>query len=132
MSVREPKHCPRCWGWIPNNETPGAHMGALSRIDNKTEICSACGTAESLGRVAWGNPGLRDVWQVALVSGDLAFSINVELASLEGREPEIHEKLTVMSHGLGAFINTTRTCPDDLKAVDAVVIETKPAKWGEQ
>ena len=40
--------CPRCHGFIPNNETPGAHMGALSRLDNETEICSDCGTAEAL------------------------------------------------------------------------------------
>lgn len=40
--------CPRCEGAIPNNETPGAYPGALSRFDNKTEVCSACGTAEAL------------------------------------------------------------------------------------
>jgi hypothetical protein len=40
--------CPSCDGFIPNNETPGAYMGALSRKDNKTEICSACGVAEAL------------------------------------------------------------------------------------
>lgn len=40
--------CPSCGGFIPNNETPGAYSGALSRKDNKTEICSACGTREAL------------------------------------------------------------------------------------
>jgi hypothetical protein len=40
--------CPRCDGSIPNNETPGAYPGAISRKDNKTEICSACGTREAL------------------------------------------------------------------------------------
>jgi hypothetical protein len=40
--------CPRCNGFIPNNETPGAYMGALSRRDNKTEICSSCGVDEAL------------------------------------------------------------------------------------
>lgn len=40
--------CPRCSGFIPNNKTPGAYMGAISRRDNKTEICSACGTMEAL------------------------------------------------------------------------------------
>jgi len=40
--------CPRCHGHIPNNEHPGAYAGALSRVDNTTEICSACGTAEGL------------------------------------------------------------------------------------
>ena len=40
--------CPRCFGFIPNNENPGAYMGAISRRDNKTEICSACGTNEAM------------------------------------------------------------------------------------
>lgn len=40
--------CPRCLGFIPNNITPGAYMGALSRTDNKTEICSDCGTEEAM------------------------------------------------------------------------------------
>jgi len=40
--------CPKCSGYIPNNETPGAYSGAISRVDNKTEICSACGTQEAL------------------------------------------------------------------------------------
>ena len=40
--------CPRCGGYIPNNEQPGAYPGALSRLDNETEICSACGQAEAL------------------------------------------------------------------------------------
>jgi len=33
---------------FPINETPGAYIGALSRLDNKTEICSACGTDEAM------------------------------------------------------------------------------------
>jgi hypothetical protein len=40
--------CPRCGGFIPNNEMPGAYPGALSRLDNKTEICSECGTDEAM------------------------------------------------------------------------------------
>ncbi len=40
--------CPICDGAIPNNETPGAYPGALSRFDNETEVCSACGSAEAL------------------------------------------------------------------------------------
>ena len=39
--------CPRCGGFIPNDLTPGLYPGALSRVDNKTEICSACGVAEA-------------------------------------------------------------------------------------
>ena len=41
-------HCPRCGGFIPNNQNPGLYPGALSRVDNKTEICSACGEEEAL------------------------------------------------------------------------------------
>lgn len=40
--------CPRCGGFIPNNERPGEYPGALSRVDNETEICSACGVAEAM------------------------------------------------------------------------------------
>lgn len=40
--------CPRCGGFIPNNNNPGAYPGALSRLDNKTEICSECGEQEAL------------------------------------------------------------------------------------
>lgn len=48
MTINEPKRCPSCEGWIPNNDTPGAYPGALSRRDNKTEICSECGTMEAI------------------------------------------------------------------------------------
>lgn len=40
--------CPSCGGFIPNNQHPGAYPGALSRKDNKTEICSSCGIDEAL------------------------------------------------------------------------------------
>lgn len=41
--------CPRCKAsYIPNNLTPNAYPGALSRLDNKTEICSSCGVEESI------------------------------------------------------------------------------------
>lgn len=44
--------CPTCGGSVPNNETPGAYPGAISRADNQTEICSACGTSEALANWA--------------------------------------------------------------------------------
>lgn len=45
-----PEVCPRCTehSWIPNNKTPGMYPGAISRTDNRTEICSACGEDEAL------------------------------------------------------------------------------------
>lgn len=47
--MKVPHICPRCkTDWIPNNEKPGKYPGAISRADNKTEICSACGEDEAL------------------------------------------------------------------------------------
>jgi len=46
--MSEPKRCPICNGWIPNNDTPGKYPGALSRRDNETEICSECGVIEAI------------------------------------------------------------------------------------
>lgn len=45
-----PRACPRCTShdWIPNNDFPNAYPGAISRSDNRTEICSDCGQDEAL------------------------------------------------------------------------------------
>ena len=40
--------CPRCFGYIPSNSFVGQYPGAISRIDNKTEICSDCGVEEAV------------------------------------------------------------------------------------
>ena len=48
MSKKTAQPCPSCRGMIPNNETPGAYPGALSRFDNQTEVCSLCGSVEAL------------------------------------------------------------------------------------
>lgn len=45
--------CPACGGYIPNNDTPGAYPGALSRRDNVTEICSDCGQREAFEDAGW-------------------------------------------------------------------------------
>jgi hypothetical protein len=45
--------CPRCENFIPNNATPGAYPGAISRLDNITEICSDCGGEEAV--LQWQN-----------------------------------------------------------------------------
>ena len=39
--------CLRCGGAIPSFERIGQYPGALSRTDNKTEICSDCGSNEA-------------------------------------------------------------------------------------
>lgn len=44
--------CPLCGGDVPNTEHKGKYPGALSRADNETEICSACGTAQALEQFA--------------------------------------------------------------------------------
>lgn len=46
--VMELPICPRCMGFIPNNDAPGEYIGALSRADNETEVCSPCGHEEAL------------------------------------------------------------------------------------
>jgi hypothetical protein len=54
--------CPLCKGYIPNNDTPGEYPGALSRVDNTTEICSECGVMEALADYArsQNNPNVLD------------------------------------------------------------------------
>jgi RNA polymerase subunit RPABC4/transcription elongation factor Spt4 len=47
MDIEQYK-CPTCEGYIPNNENIGQYSGAISRKDNKTEVCSACGTREAM------------------------------------------------------------------------------------
>ena len=44
--------CPLCGGDVPNTENKGLYPGALSRTDNVTEICSACGTKQALEQFA--------------------------------------------------------------------------------
>lgn len=48
-----PGDCPRC-----GESLPVGYHGAMSRVDNKTEICSACGTDEALVQLA--NRGLLE------------------------------------------------------------------------
>lgn len=60
-----PKRCPRCGGWIPNDDEPGAYPGAMSRymvpIDGELrrciEICSACGEHEAFQQMGWAGRG---------------------------------------------------------------------------
>ena len=62
---RVPKTCPRCGDWIPNNDTPGAYPGAISRVDNKTEICSYCGGEEATQQLFNGAPLPMSKWRGA-------------------------------------------------------------------
>jgi hypothetical protein len=42
--------CPRCGHFIPNDQTPGAYPGALSRYSERgiIEVCSQCGGEEAM------------------------------------------------------------------------------------
>jgi len=53
VEVPFPK-CPRCDGFIPNDKHAGEYMGAISRLDNETEICSKCGEVEALEDLVYG------------------------------------------------------------------------------
>jgi hypothetical protein len=54
--------CPRCESsFIPTNDNPGAYPGALSRTDDKTEICSECGTEEAS---PWRKFETQDEWPI--------------------------------------------------------------------
>jgi hypothetical protein len=76
--------CPRCGGCIPNNETPGAYPGALSRVDNETFICSACGTHEAMQQFGGGRATpIRD-WPIT--GEDLAELHRWEEMNRQGRE----------------------------------------------
>lgn len=68
-----PLVCPRCvtHDWIPNNEYPGAYPGALSRADNATEICSACGEDEAMKEFLEGGCEPVDAWPVSRASSSI-------------------------------------------------------------
>ena len=54
--------CPRCTGFIPDDQTPGAYPGALSRTDNETEVCSSCGTREGMEALVNGQVMAQELW----------------------------------------------------------------------
>lgn len=63
--MKVPRICPRCNdNFIPCNEKPGEYPGAISRADNKTEICSDCGTEEALEQYGSGHCAPVADWPV--------------------------------------------------------------------
>ena len=46
--MKKSEKCPICGGAIPNALHEGEYAGALSRVDNETEICSECGFMEAM------------------------------------------------------------------------------------
>lgn len=92
--MKELPICPKCSGFIPNNENPGAYSGAISRRDNKTEICSACGTEEALAdfRLQEADEVEDALWEAILdfanntdpdLSSRLAEAVSVEIINLK-------------------------------------------------
>lgn len=65
--------CPRCEKYL----LPVGHIGALSRADNKTEVCSVCGTDEALVSFARkGKPQPVSEWPVELMFEEAALKAN--------------------------------------------------------
>lgn len=62
--------CPRCLGAVPNAAHPGKYPGALSRTDNKTEICSDCGVREALEQHSVGQPAPQEKWGITKKEGN--------------------------------------------------------------
>lgn len=73
--------CPRCGHQIPNDVMPGAYPGALSRTDNETYVCSACGTHEGLEQ-ATGTLTPQEGWPVEVP--DLFYAMNQPPTSTPG------------------------------------------------
>lgn len=64
--MKIPDICPRCaTNWIPCNEHPGEYPGAISRADNETEICSACGNDEAMQDYTQGGCTPVKYWPLA-------------------------------------------------------------------
>lgn len=63
-NYREALLCPRCTMRL----LPIGFPGALSRVDNKTEICSECGQDEGLSQWAGNKLGDTDTWPIPRIS----------------------------------------------------------------
>ena len=79
----EIKMCPICSEPIPNREQAGKYCGAISRKDNVTEICSACGTAEAMADYF--------PWDYADEKAEIENAISSQNATLNQIEERIEE-----------------------------------------
>ena len=76
QDAAEPRRCPRCTHWIPNDQEPGAHDGAISRHFGATgperymgaEICSPCGREEAFLQ-ATGTDLNQEIWPIQVKDG---------------------------------------------------------------
>ena len=62
------KMCPICSEPIPNRLHAGEYCGAISRRDNKTEICSECGVMEAMQDFAKSQPFTDELVKGVLLS----------------------------------------------------------------
>lgn len=76
--------CPRCGGFIPNNEHPGEYPGAMSRWTDRDyrlfEICSACGQSEAMIQLGAGLAGRDPGEAVHPVRGEVLWITPPEVA----------------------------------------------------
>lgn len=61
--------CPMCNGPIPNALHEGEYCGALSRVDNETEICSECGVFEALQDFVQNFATVTDARRTVVIEG---------------------------------------------------------------
>jgi len=82
------KMCPICSEPIPSREHAGKYCGAISRKDNVTEICSACGTAEGMADYfAWSDDTKAEIEAIEK-------SIAVGIANINEIEQQISTNIT--------------------------------------
>jgi hypothetical protein len=102
--------CPRCGGFIPSNQRPGEYMGALSRADNHTYVCSACGTEEAMEDFIGRSLTTPDQWPVSNPAfDDPAF---------DGAIMRRIEAEAIVQTGKVRFAETARTVERRAVAVD--------------
>lgn len=77
--------CPRCQHLIPNDATPGAYAGAMSRKDPSIEICSACGTHEALQQSIGMDLSGPDEWPVRVPDDLYLANDPIKVAELKAR-----------------------------------------------
>lgn len=77
--------CPMCGETIPSAWSPGAYPGALSRIDNETEVCSRCGHVE--GYVALGDLPSEFLGVVLRAAASAVFFERLAIARMLGFDP---------------------------------------------
>jgi hypothetical protein len=117
MTNPTPPICPRCRGFIPNNDHPGEYEGALSRLTRTEDqstwvfICSACGLDEAMGRglipqAAW------PLLTATSIPANLELSYAEEITAAVGQLPSPLPDREPKSHRLTRDDGTTMIVTD--------------------